>query len=741
MILTMKSKIYLISLYLYSFFCTLTIKAQPAYTSNVLVVKEHILSASKFLDASRYDTAISLCNNALALAQRINYKTGQAEIYDLLAEVMLKNGRLDLSTLNNTQALALATDLRDTSLLINIKNRTGLHFLERGNSKEAEQNFTAALNLGGKRLTQLKKAEINSNLGSVRLALGEKEKSLEYFFTALKLYESTTNAKGMGETYSNIASLYYLSGKLDDAIEYQKKSIFVRQSVADKSGLVITNNNISQLYILKGDYDLALKHIKESIGLAEEIKNPKLQAASYAGMSVYNIRLKNFSEALIWQTKAIKLFEQIDDKQMLSRLYISAGNLANMGKDSTQAVTYLNKGLGLSESLYNKENIGNAYEKLSAFYLSHKDYEKAYNNYKKFISYKDSITDKSNLSKIEELKTQYDTEKKDNEILKLNTLQKLKQLQIEKQNAELNGNLIEAEKKQREIELLSKEKELQDLKIYKQSDELEKQTLIAKNKEQQLQINQANQIAKDKLVQEEAKQKNLWIAALLGGMLLAMLLGFLFINRLKLKKKLEQQSALLKIRNTISQDLHDEIGSTLTSINILSQVSEQILKEEPSKASEMMHTITTQSKAIQQSMSDIVWSLRNENEKLGSLASRMREYAAQTLEPLNIGLQINVTKILEEEKLPIEYRKEFLLVFKEAINNIAKHANATNVKVSLHKTSRQIELAIVDDGKWKGNSTGTGTKSMQQRASSLGGKLEIIGNENGTTVTLIVPIP
>lgn len=137
----------------------------------------------------------------------------------------------------------------------------------------------------------------------------------------------------------------------------------------------------------------------------------------------------------------------------------------------------------------------------------------------------------------------------------------------------------------------------------------------------------------------------IWILCVLG---LAYWLIQQRINRIK---------ARYQLRNKIAANLHDEIGSTLTSISILSDVSQQAMQQHPEQALEMLQQISIQSKNIQQSMSDIVWSLRSENELIGSLASRMREYAAQTLEPLNIGIEIIVASALQEEKLPIDYRK------------------------------------------------------------------------------------
>jgi signal transduction histidine kinase len=139
-------------------------------------------------------------------------------------------------------------------------------------------------------------------------------------------------------------------------------------------------------------------------------------------------------------------------------------------------------------------------------------------------------------------------------------------------------------------------------------------------------------------------------------------------------------------------------------------------------------------------MSDIVWSIRPDNEKIENLVVRMREYAAQTLEPLDIKITIDADEGLVNKVLPMECRKDLLLIYKEAINNIAKHAGATVVVVSLSNGGKQIQLSIQDNGIWKGKSTGTGTKSMKERAAANGGKLHILPMDKGTTVTATIPI-
>jgi signal transduction histidine kinase len=155
----------------------------------------------------------------------------------------------------------------------------------------------------------------------------------------------------------------------------------------------------------------------------------------------------------------------------------------------------------------------------------------------------------------------------------------------------------------------------------------------------------------------------------------------------------------------------------------------------------MIHQITTQSKTIQQSMSDIVWSIRSENECIENLSTRIREYAAQTLDPLNIQATIILDESIICQKLPMPYRKEILLICKEAINNVAKHSGASSVSVSLQKNCKTMSLSIFDNGVWKGDTSGTGTKTMKERAASIGGQLVITNSIIGTNIVATMPIP
>lgn len=230
--------------------------------------------------------------------------------------------------------------------------------------------------------------------------------------------------------------------------------------------------------------------------------------------------------------------------------------------------------------------------------------------------------------------------------------------------------------------------------------------------------------------------KRWWFIGLCALLLISVAYYFIQLRISRIKER-------YRLRTKIAADLHDEIGSTLTSITILSNVSKQLFEKEPDKAKEMLQQIATQSKTVQQNMSDIVWAIRPDNEKLENLLVRMREYAAQTLEPLNITTEITIEENLLNKTLPLAYRKEVLLLYKEAINNIAKHAGATAVNINIGRQAQFFVMTIKDNGQWKGNGTtsGTGLQSMLQRAKTMGGELNLDHGDSGTTVQLLAPLP
>lgn len=205
--------------------------------------------------------------------------------------------------------------------------------------------------------------------------------------------------------------------------------------------------------------------------------------------------------------------------------------------------------------------------------------------------------------------------------------------------------------------------------------------------------------------------------------------------------RLSQIRRLWALRTRISRDLHDEIGSALTSINILSKVSSVNLAKDTIKTSQLLEQITEQSQDIQQNMSDIVWAIRPDNDKLGKMAIRMREYLGHTAEANDLKVELQIDEKTMKESLSMQQRKDLFLIFKEAVNNAVKYSAAKKIVVFLGQQDHHIRLFVKDDGigfNPDNITSSSGLKNMRDRAKDLNGILKIQSSEGeGTSVEFI----
>lgn len=187
---------------------------------------------------------------------------------------------------------------------------------------------------------------------------------------------------------------------------------------------------------------------------------------------------------------------------------------------------------------------------------------------------------------------------------------------------------------------------------------------------------------------------------------------------------------LQMIRNNIASDLHDDIGSTLNSISVLSEVA----KQQAGKPLPALDEVGESSRKIVEAMSDIVWTINPENDSFEKIIVRMRSFAYQLLKGKKIEFKFQVEGDFSKLTLPMQMRKNFYLIFKEATTNITKYSQATHVNFSVTKNDAFIRLIIRDNGigfDINKVESGNGIKNMQRRAKEINAGL-IIESEEGS---------
>jgi two-component sensor histidine kinase len=214
-------------------------------------------------------------------------------------------------------------------------------------------------------------------------------------------------------------------------------------------------------------------------------------------------------------------------------------------------------------------------------------------------------------------------------------------------------------------------------------------------------------------------------------MMFAIVVGiiFLFYNYYRARKMVDIE----RMRVRIASDLHDDVGASLTEIALQSDFLQA--GDADSEFKKSLEQIGKQCRKIVSSLDDIVWSIDARNDTLGDLTDRMQDYILNTLESKNMAVRYNFDNLNMDNKLPVSVKENVYLIFKEAVNNIAKYSDGDRVEISMNNQNGYFEFFIFDNGTTgRGTKkTGHGLRNMDMRAKRIGANITI-DTENGFAI-------
>jgi signal transduction histidine kinase len=171
------------------------------------------------------------------------------------------------------------------------------------------------------------------------------------------------------------------------------------------------------------------------------------------------------------------------------------------------------------------------------------------------------------------------------------------------------------------------------------------------------------------------------------------------------------------------------------------------LPKDPVQSAALVEKIGEHSQRMMEAMDDIVWSINPVNDSMVKVVARMREFAGELLEAQGIQLTFRADEAVHDVKLGVEARRDFFLIFKEAVNNLAKYARAGQALVEVGLQGNRLRLSVQDDGMGfnvenpETEGGGNGLANMRKRAQQLHGDLEIRSQKGrGTTIRLEIPV-
>jgi len=664
----------------------------------------------------------------LYLIMAFNYLTAQVEYIDSL-KAELKKANHDTTTCNilsrlaenapdeewpafNTQLKALAkknlklttNDVLSktfTRHLANAITNEGSIAQNEGDNKKALEAYRMSAELHEKINYKAGLATSINNIGSIFERNGNADSALYYYFESLSFSREAKDLPGEANSLSNIGSVYNSKGNIPEALNFFAQSLRICEKIGDDFGASLTVGKIGVIYHNLNEDDKATEYFKKSLALREKIgfkqgiaEVANALGALYFGQKKINLALKYYHQSLA-------INNEFNNKHGQSLSLLNIGTVYNHDNDYNNALDHYKRALKVMEEIDNKDLMSNALANISEVYLKQNKLDEALVYSKKAFEIAKQIGFPKEISDASEL---------------LSIIYKRK------------GNYKEAF-------------EMQEIYL-KMHDSIDNMATKRSAISNQLKYDYEKKVIADsiktadekKLYEVKLKQERTNKYLLLLGFVLLILIGFIIFQR----NRNTQKHKVLQLRNKIASDLHDDIGSALSSIKMFAGVA----KLDPKKAIEanIMEKIEGTSSETIENMSDIVWSINPKNDNFKLVLEKMKHFGESICGSSGITFLFLVEPGIDKLVLDIEQRKNLFLIYKEAINNATKYSKAKNITADLKRKGRFLNMQITDDGigiEQDRRDKGNGIGNMQQRAADIQGKLTIHSEKDkGTSITL-----
>ena len=595
--------------------------------------------------------------------------------------------------------------------------------------------------------TRLKTAKQDTNKAKILNQLSiayqgnNTDKAMDYAKQTLALSIKIGFKKGIGNAYNIIGGLYDDKGDYSSALEFFKKSLKIKGEIGDKNGIAQNYHNIGSIYVQQGKYPEALKYYFAALKTFEETKNKQGQANNYTSIGNIYFYQNNYPEALKYYNTSLKISEEIGSKQETSSALGNIGVIYLGQGNYPEALKNLKASLKIQEEINYKPGISNSYSDIGLIYEHQGNNPEALKNFFAALKIDEELGDKQGIAAdYNNIGKNYTRQKKYNDALQClkKSLSLSKELGSLINITDVYENLSKLDSVQGNFR-----QSLTHYKMYityrdslfnKENTEKTVQTQMQYEFDKKEALAKLEQEKRDAVAQKKLQKQKLLKDILVAGIVLMFVLFLLGYRYFQARQKLR----LNDIRNKIAGDLHDDIGSTLNSISIYSEVAKQ--KDE--NQAEALEMIGDASRKIIDAMSDIVWSINADNDSFEKIIFRMKSLAYNLFQAKQIEFTFHSDEIMNEKKLPLEERRNFYLIFKEAVNNLVKYSAATHVSISLSFEDGQIKLDIRDNGIGFDTSqynAGNGLKSMKRRADEMKAEFILESQKgNGTHLNLII---
>ncbi len=544
--------------------------------------------------------------------------------------------------------------------------------------------------------------------------------------------------KGEVMALNELGSALRLRGDLPKSLQLSLRALEISKANKDREGQATSMAYIGSIYMQLEEHKQALRYLHHAKRITSRI-NIQILAVSLIG-DIYN-NMNMLDSAMFFQQNAYAQLENIPIGPLKSLVPTRLGVVYDKLGNHDKALIYYQSALKNAETLGDLLNQGRIQYRIGEYYYrqhvrdSSLHYARlAFENGKRINHQLTQLYSSSLLTKL------YKPTRLDSALhyLEVNMAnrdilygpEKLQQVQLlvmqeQQRQQELLQQRAQSDERFRRIGLISATFVILVIAV-----------LIWRNYKQQLKANRLLNEQNNKiLTQRSALEKNLVELKDTQTQL---------VEKERIAALFQQQLKIQQVRNKIAAELHDDIGSTLSSIHLFSEAARKQIHQDSVQAIPILEKIESSSEEIMQSMSEIVWSIQPKNDDAVNLIDKIFSFAKELLSARNIQFRFEYPEDFKSFPLAMEVRRNIHLMIKEALNNIVKHAHASEVGMHVSLQDKSMTISIHDNGcGFDINSPGgNGLKNLRSRAEEIGGTLVMDTRpDNGTWIYLHYTLP
>ena len=584
----------------------------------------------------------------------------------------------------------------------------------------------------------------NQDMGAYYYYRSDLKNSRDYFLKALTFVNLSSNAdkRPLAKVYSNLAAVCVKQLNYSEAIDYSEKSMEIATELKDSSTIATVLTNRAIFYMNISDYPSALSCLLKSLSINENRSEKQKMSTNYYYLGYTYMQQNSLDKALDYLRQSVTASTESKDRFQLAQALDKIGEVYQIKHDWSRALDYFQQAIAIGREVGSFDNIISSTQNIGMIYNEQGKYREAIQSLSNALELSKQVGDKLGTGnsywylgtiyqKMGDYKTAIDYAGK--------SLDVFKELNVKTNEASALTTLSDCYKSLGDYKTgLSyltqynsvRDSIFSDATIQSTAEMEAKYGLEKKGKEIAL-------LTKDKQIQAlELKRESFLKWFFIVSLSLASMLFFFVFRNYRTTQLLKLQT----LRNKIASDLHDEVGSTLSSIAIFSEIARQQSRE----VAPMLDQIGESSHKMLESMADIVWTINPANDNFEKVILRMRSFAYELLGAKKIDFEFDSDESIDQMKLPMEVRKNLYLIFKEATNNIVKYSEANRASFAISSSKDTLTMLIRDNGKGfeldkQAIGIGNGLKNMKNRAVEIGAKF-LIESElgKGTTIQLLL---